>query len=131
MWSVAVIFVAPMGDFPPRVKEISKPTRVQTFITQLSRETLYVTILHGAAGLNVNEMNASFDAPGQKMTCSKFWTVITTDASRQSTHSNDLFEYSGHPLTRKAGINFQRQALSCERIDDAQHPNSATGCNGV
>jgi hypothetical protein len=82
MWSFAVVFITPMGDFPPRVKEIPKPTRVQTFIPQLSGETLYVAVglrrqLHRNATVRV-KLFGSLTRSTRGTAASSSWLRIRT-----------------------------------------------------
>jgi len=67
VWAIVIVFIAPLGDFAPRIEQIPKPARVQTFITEFSRETLHVAVLHGPARLNMNETDPPFNAPRQEM----------------------------------------------------------------
>jgi len=65
--ALLVELLLPRGDLPPRVPQVLEPTHVQAFIAQLAVETFHIPVLLRLPRLNVHQLDAPFDAPGQKM----------------------------------------------------------------
>jgi hypothetical protein len=80
-----------------------------------------VGVLHGFSGLNVDEFDPPVDSPRQEMPRSQFTPVIHPDAFWPAALCNDAVERSSYSAAGKAGIYFERQTLTSERVDDAQH----------
>ena len=126
-----IIFVPPGCEFPPPIKEISEPTRVQALIAQLACEALDMPILHRSTRLDMYEADLTFHAPGEEVPGSQLRTVIAPDALWLSTPGDDPFKDPRDSPACEARIDFQCEALTRERIDDAQHADSAAGRNCV
>lgn len=84
-------------------------------------KTFDVCVLHGFSGLNVDEFDPPVDSPRQEMPGGQFTPVIHPDAFWPTALCNHAVECSSYSSAGKAGIDFERQTLTSERVDDAQH----------
>jgi len=65
MRPVRVVVAAPGFDLTPRVEQIAEPAHVEAFLAQAAVETFHVRVLDGLARPDVDQLDASFQAPGQ------------------------------------------------------------------
>jgi hypothetical protein len=54
---------------------------IQTFVSELSIETLDVAVLHGPARLNQNVANTVQSGPSQECSACEFWPVICSNCN--------------------------------------------------
>jgi hypothetical protein len=61
-----VVVLAPFSNAISGLWQALKPLFIQTFVSELSIETLDVAVLHGPARLNQNVANAMQSGPSQE-----------------------------------------------------------------
>ena len=67
VWSNFVVLLSPVGDFEASVEEVTEPASPQALLSKLAVEALDMAVLHGAAGLDVAELDLPLQAPGQEV----------------------------------------------------------------
>ena len=71
-----VLVFAPFSYTISGLWEALKPLSIQTFVSELSIETLDVAVLSGPASLNQNVANAMQSGPSHEGAACEFWTVV-------------------------------------------------------
>jgi hypothetical protein len=67
MWSFLIELVAPGGDFSACLPYISKPLRIQAFISEPTVKAFHMCILNRLSWLNVHKFNALIDPPSEEV----------------------------------------------------------------
>jgi hypothetical protein len=106
-----VELLLPRGDLPPRVPQILEPTHVQTLIPQLAVETFHIPVLLQLSRLDVHQLDASLDAPCQKMPTGELRRVVTANREWSCPIRQNSLQRPRHASAREAGIHFQRQTF--------------------
>ena len=71
-----VVVLAPFSNAISGLWQALKPLFIQTFVSELSIETLDVAVLHGSARLNQNVADAIQSGPSQEGSACEFRTVV-------------------------------------------------------
>jgi hypothetical protein len=104
---------------------------LQAFIAKSTVEAFKMAVLHRLSGLNVIGRYLPFDTPSQEVARGEFRAVVHAQGLRRTTLGDHAVQDTCDPLTRKAAIDFQGQALTGEIIDDAQHSHASSGSQRV
>ena len=83
-------------------------------------ETLGVAVLPGRRGLDEQGLHGHVVQPALQAPGNEFRTVVAADASRDSTHGEQLRKRVDHILAGDAAIDLQRQAFPRGLIHDRQ-----------
>jgi len=76
-----VVVLAPFSNAIPGLWQALKPLLIQSFVPELSIDTLDVTLLHWPARLNQNVANAMQSGPSQEGAACEFRTVICANCN--------------------------------------------------
>jgi len=80
MRPVRVVVPAPGLDLAPRVEQIAEPAHVEAFLSQAAVETFHMRILDGLARPDVDQIDSSFQAPGQIRPAGELRAIVAADA---------------------------------------------------
>lgn len=109
MGTFAVVLFAPGCQSTPDVVERSEPAYVEAFIAQASVEALDVAVLHGPAGLDVDQSDLPVFGPAEYAPRGKLRPVGGSNSFRPPTLFDQPFEHARHAIRAETGIGLQRQ----------------------
>lgn len=81
-------------------------------------EALYMSVLHRSSGLDMAQLDLPLQGPGQEVTAGEFGPVVAADRLRQATSRDHLIQHTRDSSAGEARIDFQRKALTGERVHD-------------
>jgi hypothetical protein len=93
VWAFFVVLHPPLFDLLLRIPNVQEPIRIQTFITESAVEALHVSVLHGRAGLDVHQPNASLFAPTGDVPAREFRPVVASQGLRRAPLSDHALQY--------------------------------------
>jgi len=125
MRSHGVVVDAPGLD-DARLREAHKPVLVQALVTTLPIETLDVGVFDRFARTNETQFDAVSIGPRIQGAAAEFRSVVTDDHLRQTTGPGEPLEDAHHARARQRAIDFDRDTLAREVIDDVQQAKPAT-----
>ena len=131
MRTLFVVLRPPRRDLSLRIEQVLKPAHRQTLISQPSMKAFHARVLRRLARLNVQQLDLSFHAPGQKMPTRQLRPVVAADRFRLAALGHDRIQHSRDSPAGKAGIHFQSQTLPRVRIHHTQHPDRPSALHRI
>jgi len=119
-WAAASVFCTPDRDLAPSVEQVPEPAHVQAFIPKPAKKAFHVRVLGRFAGLKVNGVNASLDAPSQIVPRADLRSVIAANRNRRAPPLDDLYQLR---VTRRLGNEVSTSSAKHSRtVDNAEDP---------
>lgn len=131
MWSLVIVFLAPVTDDFSGMSDVFESVLVQTFVTQLAVKAFDVAVLHGLAGIYEDVVDLPGIRPLIHRITGELRTVITEDLLRHPVEQDGLVQKAGDLLAADGSVYFQSQTVPFYFIDQGENPEALSGAGGI
>src|ERR1700724_518972 len=108
---MVVFFLASTGE-PPCLGQVGELLTVQELVPQPAEERFRKTVLPGAAGLDVEHLQAHLLAMTTDRRSDELRAIVATNVPRRSTREEQVGQDVERAIRRDAAIHLQGQALA-------------------
>ncbi len=97
---------------------------VEAFVAEAAVQALHEGILHRLARGDVMPLDAAIFLPDQHRPAGQFRAVVADYHQRQATLFSEVVQFACDTNSGERRVDYERQTLSGEVIDDHQHPEA-------
>ena len=125
MWPYGIVVAPRALDDDLSLRQCVEDLSIEQFVTQTSIKALDVSVLPGAAGLDVGGLGTDSFDPLLHRLGHELRTIIGADVTRDATQDEQVGQHVDHVDSLELAVDTDRQAFVGELVEDIEHAEPA------